>query len=157
MPHKNPAWTLAVGAALVVIADQFSKAVILRTKIPVTKNAGVAFGLPAPEVLLYLLVGIILVVGAWVWRKKSAEVRARYALPVGLIAGGALSNIVDRVLRGGVVDFIDLKVWPAFNLADTAIVIGSLLLVWYAWRTSPKNTSHVQPGGRSAFRNRKNT
>jgi signal peptidase II len=62
------------------------------------------------------------------------------ALAVGLVLGGALGNLADRLFRGhgflngAVVDFVDLRVWPVFNLADAAITIGCLLLVWAGWR-----------------------
>jgi signal peptidase II len=60
---------------------------------------------------------------------------------IGLVAGGALGNLIDRAFRagdgflgGGVVDFIDLQWWPVFNLADAAIVLGALLLFGTQWR-----------------------
>ena len=49
---------------------------------------------------------------------------------LGLVLGGALGNLMDRLRYGGVVDFLDFRVWPVFNLADTAIFIGACLLVW---------------------------
>jgi signal peptidase II len=47
-----------------------------------------------------------------------------------LVAAGALGNLVDRIFRGTVVDFVDFRYWPAFNVADSAITIGALLLLW---------------------------
>jgi signal peptidase II len=58
----------------------------------------------------------------------------------GLVLGGAVGNLADRVvrapglLRGAVVDFVDLRWWPVFNLADAAITCGCLLLLWVGWR-----------------------
>ena len=63
------------------------------------------------------------------------------AAAVGLVLGGALGNLVDRLfrgrgwLRGAVVDFVDFRVWPVFNLADAAITCGCVLLVVAGWRT----------------------
>ena len=51
-------------------------------------------------------------------------------IPVIAIFAGASSNIIDRIIHGGVIDFIDLKVWPSFNLADSLIFVGSALLIW---------------------------
>lgn len=79
-------------------------------------------------VVLYLLIGM---------RKSSVS----GAVFVGLVAGGAAGNIVDRLfrgeawLRGAVVDFIDLQWWPVFNIADAAICIGGALLVFTLFRT----------------------
>ena len=79
-------------------------------------------------VVLYLLIGM---------RKSSVS----GAVFVGLVAGGAAGNIVDRLfrgeawLRGAVVDFIDLQWWPVFNIADAAICIGGALLVFASFRT----------------------
>jgi signal peptidase II len=50
------------------------------------------------------------------------------SIPLGLIVGGALGNLLDRIRLGAVVDFVDLQVWPVFNAADTAITVGMLLL-----------------------------
>ena len=51
-------------------------------------------------------------------------------LPVGLLLGGALGNLADRAREGAVIDFIDPVAWPAFNVADTCIVVGVFLLLW---------------------------
>jgi signal peptidase II len=68
--------------------------------------------------------GVTLWLLAWMWR----EPRRRIAMPLALIAGGALGNILDRVRTGAVTDFIDAHIggahWPTFNLADSAIVVG---------------------------------
>jgi signal peptidase II len=66
--------------------------------------------------------------------------RVLSAVALGLILGGALGNLTDRVihgdgfLRGNVVDFVDFHVWPVFNVADTCIVVGALLLAFFAVR-----------------------
>lgn len=93
-----------------------------------TTNSGIAFGLATdvPAIVLIavavLIVGILLVLGTQLrWRGAN--------LAIGLILGGALGNLLDRAVRGSVVDFIDLPHWPTFNLADVAITIGVLLLI----------------------------
>jgi signal peptidase II len=53
---------------------------------------------------------------------------------LGLQLGGALGNLLDRVCYGHVIDFVDFKVWPVFNLADTAIVVAVTILAWHLWR-----------------------
>jgi signal peptidase II len=93
------------------------------------RNTGVAFGaLEGGGLIVAVLIAISLslLVGyfalnrdkPWLW------------LPVGLLLGGALGNLADRARLGAVVDFIDPVAWPAFNVADSCIVIGVLVLLW---------------------------
>jgi signal peptidase II len=64
----------------------------------------------------------------------------RFAISYGLIIGGALSNLFDRVFLGYVVDYIDLRVWPVFNLSDSCITVGIGLLLFYSFKP-PKTQS----------------
>ena len=93
-----------------------------------TSNSGIAFGLAGhvPSLLLILvaaaIVVVLLLLGTQMkWRGSS--------IAIGLILGGALGNLLDRIFRGSVVDFIDLPHWPTFNLADVAITVGVVLLI----------------------------
>ncbi len=126
------------------LIDQVSKAAVqslmfLGESIPVAPpffhltyimNPGAAFGLLAYQTPLFIAVGVLLVIGVLaVYRKIPAEkALVRYGL--GLVLGGALGNLADRLRYGRVVDFLDFRVWPVFNLADAAIFIGACLLVW---------------------------
>ena len=109
-------------------------------------NRGVSFGLlfsnaPAARWLLIAMTGAIaLGLAVWLWKCRSGLV----AVALGLVIGGALGNIYDRVVFGAVADFFQLHVaqfyWPAFNVADSVITIGVFLLVWdalFASRPSP--------------------
>jgi signal peptidase II len=96
-------------------------------------NTGVSFGLfraLPPFVLLGITGGFV--VGLLIWLYKNDQPRERWALS--LIIGGAVGNIRDRILYGAVFDFLDFYVgpyhWPAFNLADSCIVVGVLLLIY---------------------------
>lgn len=98
-------------------------------------NRGVSFGMfqAGSEEGRWLLVGVALVVSAvlviWLWRERRSLPR----LAIWLILAGALGNVVDRVRYGAVVDFLDFHAfgyhWPAFNVADSAIVVGAVALV----------------------------
>ncbi len=105
-----------------------------------TTNAGGAFGLFGGQPWLFF--GATLLISA-VIVATSAKVATRMsAIGLGLILGGALGNLTDRVIRGPgvsgrVVDFIDLRIWPVFNLADSAIVIGAFLVALAAFRREP--------------------
>jgi signal peptidase II len=97
-----------------------------------TENPGGAFGLFGGQPWLFFAatVGVCLLIVALSTRQVSRGA----AVAMGLVLGGALGNLTDRIIRGPgmsgqVVDFIDLRVWPVFNLADSAIVIGGILLL----------------------------
>lgn len=99
-------------------------------EITYTLNPGAAFGI-LPE-RTNLFIGLTLVVMGlilYIVRRHGAP-GAYVALALGLALGGAAGNLVDRLYRGAVLDFLDVRVWPVFNLADVAIVLGAVLLVW---------------------------
>jgi signal peptidase II len=94
-----------------------------------TTNTGGAFGLFGGQAWLFFLATLVvcLVIAAASTRLASVP----SAVGLGLILGGALGNLTDRLVRGprGVVDFIDFRVWPVFNVADSAIVIGAIVIL----------------------------
>jgi signal peptidase II len=95
----------------------------------VLHNTGVAFGLlaglgPMPVVALGAVVLGVLLYHYSAWARSGAG-----QWGVGLMLGGALANIVERVRFGYVLDYLDIHVWPVFNLADTAVVVGAGLLL----------------------------
>ncbi|MCL6635880.1 MAG: signal peptidase II [Peptococcaceae bacterium] len=131
-------------AAAVFLLDQASKLAVQAAmyhgeSIPVAPpvffityvlNPGAAFGLLANQNTLFISVSVILVLGVLVAYKRVASSRAMVKAALGLVVGGALGNLVDRLRFGMVVDFLDFRVWPVFNLADSAIVVGAVLLAW---------------------------
>ena len=144
--RRRPALLYAVAVG-VFVADRVTKAWVehsLAGRPPVrlipgvlsltyTTNSGGAFGLgrSAP----WLFAGATIVVTAVIVVFSVRPMRPGVAVGLGLILGGALGNLADRALNGpgfggSVTDFIDFQVWPIFNLADSAIVIGALLLAF---------------------------
>lgn len=130
---------------LVLVADIASKALaraLLITggevdllpgvTLALSYNAGMAFGLFQGSRWLLLIGGGVIAAGLAFWLLRERSFQSRAALS--LILGGALGNLVDRLTRGVVTDFIDLHAfgqhWPTFNLADTALTVGVLLLVF---------------------------
>ena len=103
--------------------------------LTLVRNPGIAFGLFAGQggMVLGLALLLVAVLVVTVKSKPSA-----WPLPVSwamrLILGGALGNLLDRLRFGAVVDFLDFRVWPVFNLADSAITIGAALILWAWWR-----------------------
>jgi signal peptidase II len=93
------------------------------------RNSGVAFGFfsgGGALVLVLTLVALAALVTFFILRPR----RPLLWLPTGLVVGGAVGNLIDRVSSGSVTDFIKLPLWPAFNLADSAITIGVLALLY---------------------------
>ena len=132
---------LLVVAAAAIAADQVTKQVVGRTlalgesvdivgpfSIHHVQNSGIAFGLFASRT--GLVIGVTAVaVGLMLWFFARSG-RRHPVLPValGLVLGGSIANLIDRVRLGHVTDFLDLVAWPAFNLADTFIVVGVAIL-----------------------------
>ena len=157
------AWRAALTALVVLAADQGTKALVrsgvergdsdsvfIGIKLVNTRNDGIAFGLfsgAGGGWIVAVATGIALaVLLGWfaVYRDRP------YAwLPTGLLLGGAAGNVIDRIRDGAVTDFIDLPLWPPFNLADAAITIGilSLLVVADLTRatTSPMKKLLIAP------------
>ncbi|MCM8763822.1 MAG: signal peptidase II [Candidatus Omnitrophica bacterium] len=119
---------------LLMIPENSSLQVFRFLYITNIKNPGICFGfLDNPVYLPVLIFASVIALGfiiVYIHKKKKA-------LPVfpgfcfGLISGGILGNLVDRVVHRGVIDFIDFRVWPVFNLADTFIVCGIAFLVFF--------------------------
>lgn len=144
---------LTAGVAAVIIAlDQVTKAAIVATIGPdadrnviwvippvlrflYVRNTGVAFGAfqGAGEILILLAVGVVLLLAVAFWRMIRES--PWLSLALGLQFGGAIGNIIDRLRYGYVVDFIDVPNFPTFNVADSAITVGVILLGIYLLRT----------------------
>jgi signal peptidase II len=153
------ALVLALAACGVVVAiDQGSKALIDSQlangeRVEVlpflalenTRNKGVAFGLGGDVSTLVIGAELAFLVALLFFLATSSRTRATIWLPAGLLVGGALGNLADRVREGAVTDFVDLPAWPIFNLADIAIVAGVFLLLLSAGR-GMRDDSPARPG-----------
>jgi signal peptidase II len=132
----------AVVAAVVVVLDQASKqlvvdnvelgsksSIFLGVDLTYVRNKGVAFGAlgGGGALVTGLTIGAVVLLGVYFAFHTG---RAYLWLPFGMVAGGALSNLADRIRDGAVVDWLDPILWPAFNLADVAIVVGILGLLY---------------------------
>lgn len=104
-------------------------------------NTGGAFGLLRDRNTLFLAVSSVVSVVLLVQLFKAP---AGYRFALGLILGGAWGNMIDRLRLGHVIDFLDFRVWPVFNLADTAISIGVALMAVLLFLTGPPLSSYGQ-------------
>ena len=107
-------------------------------RLDYTWNTGAAFGVFRTGGLLFALVAATVSCGILIFYGRLAASSLVVRAGLGLILGGALGNLVDRIRLGYVVDFIDLRWWPVFNLADSAIVVGVCLLVVHALFLQPE-------------------
>ncbi len=149
---------------VVVVLDQFTKwlassnlemfspvAVAPLFNLTLMHNAGAAFSFLSDAggwqrwFFTVLALGVSVLIVFWLRRLPSTEKTT--AISLTLILGGALGNVIDRVRFGYVVDFLDVYVgtahWPAFNVADSAITVGAVILVLTSWRGGPKSTADV--------------
>ena len=136
-------WRLAGALCGVVVAlDQASKAIVQSSLVPgesvralpgveITNvhNKGVAFGLAGGAGIVVILLAVAALVLILATFARDPRRRGLW-IPIGLLAGGALGNLADRIRMDSVTDFIDLPLWPAFNLADSCITIGVLSLLY---------------------------
>ncbi len=151
-------WPVVLGvsvvAIVVLVADQLTKTwaeralaneiihVVGPLQLALTYNRGMAFGVGtgiAPYLVAFTIAAVL-----FVMVKKSEHLSKFGVLGVGLVLGGAIGNVCDRLFRshnGAVVDFIDLQWWPVFNLADSAVVLGALTLVIIASRHDSQEAS----------------
>lgn len=125
---KSPRYVVLLAA--IILIDQLSK-YLIRLRQPAEGgfficNKSIAFGIKIPEPLFWIFWTAIISFIAYSLLKRGA---VKYALCLIFILAGAISNIIDRFTFGCVIDFIDLKFWPVFNLADSFIVIGGFILL----------------------------
>ena len=107
-------------------------------KITYVRNTGVAWSIFSDMQFMIIIISI-LIIGGIVWYMYKNKTKNRLEkVSYGFILGGALGNFVDRIIHGYVIDFIDVRIfgynYPIFNLADTFIVVGIILLIIYTWR-----------------------
>lgn len=132
---------------MVTFCDQLIKALIrsnflLYQSIPLVsdvfhltyvQNTGAGFGILAGRQNFFIIIAGLIITGLLIYKYQAADHRL-LDLALGLIIGGALGNVIDRIFLGYVVDYLDFRIWPVFNLADSMIVIGSGIFIFYFWK-----------------------
>jgi signal peptidase II len=156
---------LVAGAA--VVADQLTKQLVGRTltlgdsvdivgpfSIHHVQNSGIAFGLFGSRTSLVIGVTAIAVAAMLLFFARSGRRHPVLPVALGLVLGGSIANLVDRVRLGHVTDFLDLVAWPAFNLADTFIVVGVAILFGALVLGDRSHRMHGARRGDAALRRR---
>jgi signal peptidase II len=133
MKKKNPLIIFLLVAAIVVVVDQLMKLLITKQIIPLkfTTNTGAGFSILQGWNIVLIWIGIAVIGTILLYYFKIAEEKPIANISSALVLGGTIGNLIDRISLGHVIDFIDLKIWPSFNIADSAITIGALLLIYY--------------------------
>ncbi|MBI4150716.1 signal peptidase II [Candidatus Woesearchaeota archaeon] len=133
-------WLIAVA---ILALDQVTKFLVLRSfsvgenvsflpflSFTYVRNTGAGFGILQNNNGLFIVIALI-AVGVIFYYLKTVLKEHKMTVCVALILGGAVGNLLDRVLHGFVIDFVDFHFWPAFNVADSALVIGVLgIILW---------------------------
>ena len=136
-------------ALLIVILDQVSKWAVVRELGPdridhraelvgdvlalhYVENSGAAFGFLRGQTFLLTLVAVAVVVALVVSYQRAQHTTWQLTTGLGMLLGGANGNLIDRIRLGYVVDFIEVSAWPKFNVADSAITVGVILIAWHA-------------------------
>jgi len=110
--------------------------------ITVIFNKGAAFGILRQNTTFLIYIGIIFILIFFAFIHKEKRKDLFFLVACGLIIGGALSNLCDRIFLGYVVDYIDIRVWPVFNLSDSCITVGACLLFFDSFK-KPKSLAGV--------------
>jgi len=145
-------------ALAVVLFDQVSKLYIeahmsVGSSVPVVNNVfhitlvlnpGAAFGILEHQQWFFIVVALLLFAAVAFFYRRLALLSQTLRLGVALFVGGALGNLIDRIRLGCVVDFFDFRIWPVFNVADTAIVLGVGLIGWGMLQLSEAKKDEVR-------------
>ena len=146
MKQKN---ILIFSAALfIVFLDQLTKFLVkqnfkLNESMPIIKNifhltyvtnSGSAFGLFKGMNVFFMIFAIIVIIAIYKYLNKIKNNEKILQIAVGLLLGGTIGNLIDRISYGAVIDFIDFRIWPVFNVADSAVTISITLLIVLLWK-----------------------
>jgi signal peptidase II len=149
--YKAGWWVLPVVVPLVIALDQFTKYLVVsrlglyETWMPIPglskvlqihyiTNTGVAFGLFQRGGFVFKLLPILISAAILYYYRTLSAGQWLIRLALGLQMAGALGNLIDRIRIGHVIDFIHVPYWPVFNVADSAVTIGTVLLVFFMLR-----------------------
>jgi len=144
--YKKSLITALFIALAVLIIDQLTKFIILKSlqpgeSLPIIKNIfhitfvcnkGIAFGIFSEGGFAFiwiLFIAVITIIFIFTFYKKNFYKSKSTEVFLSLIIAGAIGNLIDRMRFGYVVDFLDFRIWPVFNIADAAITVGTLLLI----------------------------
>jgi signal peptidase II len=150
-------WKVGIPFFLAVALDQVSKILIRMNmekfqsfdvlgsffRITYVLNPGIAFGIKVKNPIVFTILSVAACIGIIIYLIRNWQEDMQIKISLALILGGAVGNLIDRILFGEVVDFLDFGInhirWPVFNIADSSVVIGMMMLFVYAFFLSDKD------------------
>jgi len=141
-------------ALSILFLDQFTKLIAVKNlslnqSVPLIKgafhltlihNRGAAFGILKNQVPFFIFVSILAVILIYSALRNNKNIKySFYNISLVFILSGAIGNLIDRLRFGYVIDFLDFRIWPVFNVADSVITIGAIMLGWSILRTKNQN------------------
>ena len=164
-PRKSSALPTILSIAAIIFAlDQITKFLVVQN-IPLhgswsffpglakifqftyITNTGAAFGMFPQLGGAFMVIAIVVIASIVTFYRHLPTANIWVRISLGLQLGGALGNLLDRITRGYVVDFVDIGFWPIFNIADLSIVLGVALLAYYLWYEE-NSAGPLEPGSR---------
>lgn len=152
--------------AVILAGDQLSKALVRDAMVPgqsfsvfgdvvrftYVENPGIAFGIRVPHGWIFTCLSVLAVIGIVIYLIKQWKESLWIKSALALILGGAVGNLIDRILYEKVADFVDIGIrtvrWPVFNVADSAVVVGMAILFIVLFHQEKKNSvPHIIAGG----------
>jgi signal peptidase II len=144
---KNKYITVFSIALIIILVDQITKFLIksnfqLNQTFPIIKdifhltyiqNFGAGFGILQQQQWILIFISIIVVGVIFYYFDRVKEKEKLLQILIGFILGGTIGNLIDRIAYGFVIDFIDFRIWPIFNVADSFVTIGVIGLIVYLW------------------------
>lgn len=148
--------------ALIVILDKATKLLAIEYLQPIRtlpviegifhltyhENRGAAFGILQGQRTFFLIATTIVLIAITIFMYKYKKIYIPMKLGLNLIVAGAIGNLIDRVRFGFVVDFFDFRIWPVFNIADSAVVVGAILVSYVVLKYDhfePANNKPIEP------------
>ncbi|MCK4472617.1 MAG: signal peptidase II [Anaerolineae bacterium] len=149
--EKWRGFLLPVVTILTLVVDRISKCVVMDSlklgeswnpvaalerwvSLTYVTNTGAAFGLFPDHGVIFMVIAVVVIVAIIFYYRYLPGDQWLVQISLGLQLGGALGNLVDRLRYGHVIDFIDFKVWPVFNVADSSVFVGAVILAFYILR-----------------------
>ena len=96
--------------------------------LTLVRNRGAAFGILKNQLPLFIFTSVLAIILIYLNLKTNKNRKLLFSIALSLILAGALGNLIDRLFLGYVIDFLDFRIWPVFNIADSAITVGAILL-----------------------------
>ena len=145
---KNKYIIIFLTSLIVALIDQISKYLVrinfeLNQSIPIINNifhltyitnSGAGFGILQQQKFLLIFISIIVIGFIFYYSNRIKEKEKLLQFLVGFVLGGTIGNLIDRVAYSYVIDFLDFRIWPIFNFADSFVTIGVLGLIIYFWK-----------------------